>query len=132
MVDEGSRITQSGAAIGTPSYMSPEQWRGEAVDGRTDVYALSVMLYEILTTKLPFAGDTPHKLMYAHLEQMPPPIRGVRPDLPRAIESVIRKGMAKMPDERYGSAGDLAAAYRDAVTAYMPPTGLISDDLPGR
>ncbi len=132
MVDEGSRITQSGSVIGTPPYMSPEQWLGEAVDGRTDVYALGATLYEMLTGRQPFTADTPYQLRDAHLSAPPPSALEIRPDLPHGVAGVIQKAMAKEKAERYNSAGELAAAYRNAATAYMPPTGLTSDDLPGR
>src|SRR5262249_19061263 len=70
------RLTQSGAAMGTPVYMAPEQWNGQPVDARTDIYALGIMTYEMLTGHVPFQADTPFRLMHMHIYDVPPPIQG--------------------------------------------------------
>src|SRR5437667_146550 len=69
---DATRLTQSGMAMGTPAYMSPEAWKGEPVDSRSDIYSLGVMLYEMLSGDLPFHGDSPAQLMYAHITNPPP------------------------------------------------------------
>jgi serine/threonine-protein kinase len=109
-----TRMTGSGMAMGTPSYMAPEQWYGRDVDARTDVYALAIMTYELLTGALPFTGDTPPTLMYQHLNDQPPPIRRLRPDLPQSVEKVLIKGMAKRSEARFQSASEFASAFREA------------------
>jgi serine/threonine protein kinase len=116
LLGETSALTQSGMAMGTPAYMSPEQWRGQAVDARADTYALGVMLYEMLAGKVPFAGDTPYSMMHMHIFQAPPNIRSVRSDLPSAVQDVLNKSMAKDRDNRYGTAGEVAAAFKAALS----------------
>jgi formylglycine-generating enzyme required for sulfatase activity len=116
LLAETTALTQSGIAIGTPAYMSPEQWQGKPCDGRTDLYALGVVLFEMLTGRLPFTGDTPASLLYAHLCEPPPPIRSLRPRLPLGVETVVNTTLAKDPAQRYASAGDLAAAYKAALS----------------
>ncbi|MBN1967378.1 MAG: protein kinase, partial [Anaerolineae bacterium] len=110
------QLTATGMVMGTPAYMAPEQWRGEPVDVRTDVYSLGVMLYEMVLGCQPFeAADTPFTLMYKHLNDPPPAPRTLLPDLPEAVERVILKALAKDPAERYPSAGALAAAFSEAI-----------------
>jgi serine/threonine-protein kinase len=116
LLGETSALTQSGMAMGTPAYMSPEQWRGQAVDARADIYALGVMLYEMLAGKVPFAGDTPYSMMHMHIFQAPPNIRSVRSDLPSAVQGVLNKSMAKDRDSRHGTAGEVAAAFKAALS----------------
>lgn len=101
-------LTQAGIVMGTPKYMSPEQWRNEPVDGRADVYALGVITYQMLTGQVPFNADTPHSLMYMHLDGEVPSLRNVRPDLPPEVDRVIRRALAKRPDQRYSAAGVFA------------------------
>jgi Tol biopolymer transport system component len=115
-----TRMTGSGMAMGTPSYMAPEQWYGRDVDARTDVYALAVMTYELLAGALPFTGDTPPALMYQHLNDQPPPLRRLRPDLPQSVEKVLIKGMAKRPEARFQSASEFASAFRESLSGKTP------------
>ncbi len=110
-----TQLTATGNILGTPAYMAPEQWRGEAIDARTDIYALGVMLYEMVLGRLPFTGDTPYTLMYKHFNDAPPPPREINPALPPVVEQVILRAMAKDPDQRYQSAEDLAADFANAV-----------------
>jgi WD40 repeat protein/serine/threonine protein kinase len=117
---EFTALTRSSMAMGTPPYMAPEQWYGRDVDARTDVYALTVMTYELLTGALPFTGDTPPALMYQHLNDQPPPIRRLRPDLPQSVEKVLLKGMAKRPEARFQSASEFASAFREALSGKTP------------
>src|SRR5258708_18407472 len=110
-------LTGTGTVVGTPSYMAPEQWRGEEIDARTDIYALGVMLYEMLTGKLPFTGDTPYVLMYNHIDGLPPTPTALSPDLPEGVNDIIHKAMAKDPGDRYGSAEQMAAAFSSLLSA---------------
>ncbi len=108
-------LTQTGVVLGTPAYMAPEVWRGEPVDARTDVYALGVILYEMVLGHTPFESDTPFTLMYKHINDPPPSPRETMPDLPVEVEQVILKALAKSKDERYQSAGELARAFNEVV-----------------
>lgn len=103
-----SGLTAPNAVMGTPTYMAPEQWRSEPVDARTDVYALGVMVYQMLLGQVPFSAETPHALMYQHLDKEPTPARQINPALPPAIESVLRRALAKHRAARYASAGEFA------------------------
>jgi len=121
-----AKITQSqtatvtgGAIVGTPAYMSPEQAQGEKVDGRSDVYALGVILYEMLSGTQPYQATTPMAIVVKHITDPIPHILDLRPGLPTAIESIIEKAMAKNPDERFGSAGELYTAL-NAVASGLP------------
>jgi serine/threonine-protein kinase len=120
---EMTRMTSSGMVMGTPPYMAPEQWYGREVDVRTDLYALAVMAYELLTGDLPFTGDTPPVLMYQHLNEPPPPLRQARPDLPTSLEQVLLKGIAKRPEDRFQSAAAFANAFREGLRG-KPPQGI--------
>jgi serine/threonine protein kinase len=108
--------TRTGALLGTPQYMAPEQISGAGgVDPRTDVYAAGIVVYELATGRLPFLGETLFDLMRAHLEQPPPPPRGVRRDLPAALEHVILTALAKKPADRFATAAQMAHALRTAA-----------------
>jgi serine/threonine protein kinase len=115
-----SQLTQSGVALGTPSYMAPEQITGGAIDRRTDVYALGVVLYELLAGEAPFVRDTPVATAHAHVYEPPPPLREKRPDLPPAVESVVLKALAKTPANRYSESRLLAADLAAAATGQIP------------
>ena len=110
-----TKLTATGNILGTPSYMAPEQWRGDPVDARTDTYSLGVMLYEMVLGRLPFSGDTPYTLMYKHFNDAPPPPREHNPALAASIEAVIMRGLAKEADARYQSADALAEDFANAV-----------------
>src|SRR5579859_601160 len=114
-VEAQTALTATGMVMGTPSYMAPEQWRGESVDGRTDVYALGVMLYEMLTGDLPFKGETPYVLMYKHFDEVPPSALARRDSLPEGVNGVIRRAMAKNPADRFASADEMAEAFGAAA-----------------
>jgi serine/threonine protein kinase len=108
--------TQTGALLGTPHYMSPEQISGKGqVDARSDIYAAGVMLYEAITGRRPFEGETLFDLMRAHLEQPPPSPRALRPELPPSIEHVVWTAMAKRPEDRFQSATAMAQALQHAA-----------------
>jgi serine/threonine protein kinase len=107
----GQGLTQVGIAVGTPDYMSPEQAAGgKAVDGRTDLYALACMLYEMLGGRPPFAGRTPHEILARHAMDDVPRLIAARRDVPEIIEKSIMKALSKKPADRYATTGDFAAA----------------------
>ncbi|MFZ0548062.1 MAG: serine/threonine-protein kinase [Candidatus Promineifilaceae bacterium] len=108
------------AIIGTPGYMSPEQARGEEeVDGRSDIYSLGAIAYEMLTGKLPYQSDTPMGLVMKHILEPVPNLLVDRPDLPSNTATVISKAMAKEPNQRFQSCVDIASALSDSATVQM-------------
>jgi tetratricopeptide (TPR) repeat protein/tRNA A-37 threonylcarbamoyl transferase component Bud32 len=112
----GKRLTVTGTIMGTPAYMSPEQSRGEPGGVVSDVYSLGVILYEMVTGRVPYDADTPLAIVMKHLnEPLPLPSR-VASDVPPAVERVILKALAKAPEDRYQSAGALAGALGAAVS----------------
>jgi serine/threonine-protein kinase len=105
------------AIIGTPAYMSPEQAKGKAlVDGRSDVYSLGIILYELLTQKLPYVSDTPMGQAVAHIIEPVPDILNTKPTLPKASDAIIRRALAKNPDDRFPTAGALANVVAQLAT----------------
>jgi serine/threonine protein kinase len=114
---ELAKLTATGIVLGTPEFMSPEQLRGKPLDGRTDVYSLALMTYEMLTGKLPFARRTQQEMMINRLRNDPTPIRQMRPDLnfSDAVESVLNKGMARDVANRYATAPEFAGALGAAA-----------------
>ena len=109
--EEGAAsLTGSGKIMGTPAYMSPEQCRGEAVDERSDVYALGCIAYELVTGAPPFRGKGAWGLVYQHIYEEPRPPSDVVPDVPREVEAAILKALAKSPDRRFATAADFGAA----------------------
>ncbi|MEW5719582.1 MAG: serine/threonine-protein kinase, partial [Chloroflexota bacterium] len=108
-------ITGGSGTLGTPAYMSPEQGKGEPGDARSDIYALGVLLYQLCTNHLPFDADTPYAIILKHLTSPLPPPRALRPDLPDAVERVILKALAKDPNARYQTAGEMGVAIRAAI-----------------
>jgi serine/threonine-protein kinase len=110
----GAATVTGGAIIGTPAYMSPEQAQGEQIDGRSDIYALGVILFEMLTGSQPYHADTPMAVVVKHITEPVPHILDVNPGLPVALEMVIEKAMAKNRDDRFSSAQEFAIAL-DAI-----------------
>ncbi|MCU1278893.1 MAG: serine/threonine protein kinase, partial [bacterium] len=131
----GVALTSSGMVFGTPEYMSPEQLRGRELDGRSDLYGLGVVLFEMLTGRLPFAAETPEQLMTAHLEALPPTLSEAAPDaeVPRELEALVARLLAKDPAARPATAEELsellAAALGDAPATAV---GGKKSDPPGR
>ncbi|MGH2733781.1 MAG: Stk1 family PASTA domain-containing Ser/Thr kinase, partial [Actinomycetota bacterium] len=106
-VDAGRTVTQAGMVIGTASYLSPEQAQGLAVDARSDVYSVGVVLYEMLTGAVPFKGDTPVAIAYKHVKVDPAAPSGLNRKIPPALDAVVMKALAKNPDNRYQSAEEM-------------------------
>ncbi len=131
----GVALTSSGMIFGTPEYMSPEQLRGATLDGRSDLYGLGVVLFEMLTGRLPFAGAAPEDFMAAHLDALPPSVSEAAPDaeIPRELEALVARLLAKDPAARPATAEELgellAASIGDAPATAV---GGKRSDPPGR
>ena len=108
-------LTQTGQMVGTPAYMAPEMVRGAEADARADVYALGVVLYQMLTGQAPFPAQTPLAMLHAHANTPPPAPRTIVPGLPRAVDEVLLRALAKDPEARFQTAGALAQAFRAAL-----------------
>ena len=117
LVAETAQFTASGAVIGTPAYMSPEQGMGRPVDRRSDIFSLGVVLYEMVTGRVPFEAETPLAVMVKHVNDPLPLPRQIKPNVPTAVERVILKAMAKAPDDRFQSAREMVEALAEAVAA---------------
>lgn len=113
----GSKQTATGAIMGTPAYISPEQVRGEKPDRRTDVYALGIMLFEVVSGQVPFDADSALTLMLKHVNEPPPDIRTLNPAVPERVAQLIEKAIAKDPADRFQTAHALAESLRRAATA---------------
>ena len=112
---ELQKLTSTGIVLGTPEFMSPEQLRGKLLDGRTDIYSLALMAFEMLTGKLPFEGRNQQEMMIARLRSEPTPIRTLRSELPTAVEAALLKAMARAADDRFATAPAFATALRVAA-----------------
>jgi serine/threonine-protein kinase len=110
-----SGITATGQFVGTLDYAAPEQFEARPLDGRADVYSLGCLLYECLTGDVPYPRENQAALVFAHLHSPPPKVTEKRPDLPAAIDGVVATAMAKRPEDRYTSAGELAEAAASAL-----------------
>ncbi|MDT7543079.1 MAG: eukaryotic-like serine/threonine-protein kinase [Acidobacteriota bacterium] len=125
-----ARMTRAGHLIGTIEYMPPEQVRGQHTDARSDIYSSGIVLYEMLTGRVPFMNDSEYNLMRAQIEEPPPPPREFSADIPEAIERAILRALAKKPEDRFSTAGEFRTALLEAapnaapsvVVPYVPPT----------
>ena len=106
-------VSSKNDIIGTPAFVSPEQIEGKAIDGRSDLYSLGIVGYELLTGTVPFSGKKTLEVMVAHLRQPPPPLRELNPAVPEAYEAVVLKLLAKRPEDRFQTAEELIAALDD-------------------
>jgi serine/threonine-protein kinase len=114
-------LTHPGAGVGTPEYMSPEQCKGGTVDGRADIYALGVMLFEAQTGYTPFRGDNYPALAHSHIYEQPPLPSTLNRKIHPAIEQIILTALMKNPQQRYQTAGDMATALKQVLIANTPP-----------
>ncbi len=132
---ESAAFTQVGTLLGTPTHMSPEQLRGEAADGRADLWAAGVMLYEMLVGRSPFAASTSVMVMHNALHVDPTPVSSLLPEVPPAIDAVLRRALAKRREDRYHKAGEFArelmkvAAAAAAAAAAADEAGDVDLDL---
>lgn len=117
----GTGLTRTGTVMGTPEYMAPEQAQDGDIDRRTDLYSLGVVIYKLLTGRVPFSRTTPVATIYAHVNEAPPPICQVKADLPQPVEAVVSKVLSKNPADRYQRAGELARDFVIASQGKMPP-----------
>lgn len=115
---EGPQLTATIYGLGTPEYMSPEQAEldpDRPIDARSDIYSLGVVLYQMVTGQVPFSGKSPTAVLHKHVYEPPPPPRSLAPSVPEEVERVILRALAKRPEERYATAGELAFALRAAI-----------------
>lgn len=114
---DATKLTQTGTVMGTPEYMAPEEIQGQPASARSDIYALGIVVYEMLTGRTPFRAETPLALMHQHVYNAPPSLRQFNPKLSSQIERVVNKAIAKKPNERFESAGSFASTFEAAVGA---------------
>ncbi|MBO0820710.1 MAG: Stk1 family PASTA domain-containing Ser/Thr kinase, partial [Nocardiopsaceae bacterium] len=125
MNDSQATMTQTAQVIGTAQYLSPEQARGERADARSDLYSTGCLMYELLTGRPPFQGDSPVAIAYQHVRENPVPPTEVDPELPEWADSIVLRAMAKPPEERYQSAAEMAADVQRAASGMQvaaPPS----------
>ncbi len=127
----GAGVTQTGAVMGTPAYMAPEQASGIHIDHRADIYALGLILYEMFTGKPTFHGPTPVSVVIKHIQEQPTPPREFKPMLPEHIERTILRCLAKNPEQRFQSAMEVIAALENAVESMPTSEVKLDPGIPG-
>ena len=133
LLEATADLTSTGASMGTPAYMAPEQTLNQPITPRTDVYSLGVMLYEMLTGCLPFDADTAMATALMHVNAPMPSLRQFNPALPAALEPILEKALAKDPADRYSMAGELAKAFAGVainIANGTSPSGAITTASP--
>ena len=118
-------FTQVGTCLGTPAYMSPEQAAGETVDGRSDIYALGCVLYEMLVGEPPFTGPNAQAVIAKRFVQLPADVLGLREGIPRTVARALQKALARTPIDRHHTAGELLAALTE-VEATSQPSAIVT------
>src|SRR5437763_568288 len=126
----GGNLTTTGQFLGTPNYMAPEQIKGAPVDGRTDIFSLGICLYECLTRRKPFGGDSLTSISYKIVHEPFPPLHEINPQIPEGYEDVVAMCLAKDPSKRYQRGKDMATAIRAVIRGERPvkPEPLLADE----
>ncbi len=124
MTEGGQHLTATGMAVGTPGYMAPEQSLSAEIDGRADVYSLGTMLFEILTGRLPYMGDTPMAVLLKHINDPIPSLRSIDPNASEELDQILQKALAKKPSERYQTCSELARALQSLIKGGAQPLKL--------
>lgn len=131
-IAEGTGLTQSGATLGTPTYMSPEQCAGEPLGASSDLYSLGIVLYELVTNRLPFNFQSLSEAISAHTRgEMPPSAREYRPEVPPLVDNILMRTLAKKPEDRYANGAEMAEALRSAMVALSgaPTQVMVRDEM---
>lgn len=121
LMNDSQHLTMTGFIIGTAAYMAPEQAAGRPIDARTDLYSLGVVLYEMLTGRVPFDSDTPMAVLTKHVYEAPPPPRSINPNIAPAVEAVLLRALAKDPAARYQSAAEMAEDVEHIAAQFERP-----------
>ncbi|WP_314212613.1 Stk1 family PASTA domain-containing Ser/Thr kinase [Pseudarthrobacter equi] len=121
MADSSATMTQTQAVVGTAQYLSPEQARGETVDARSDLYSAACLLYEMLTSRPPFIGDSPVSVAYQHVREIPAPPSSINPEVSAALDTVMAKALQKNRDDRFQDAAAFQRALRAARSGVAVP-----------
>jgi serine/threonine protein kinase len=122
-ITSGGNLTTTGQFLGTPNYMAPEQIKGAPVDGRTDIFSLGICLYECLTRRKPFGGDSLTSISYKIVHEAFPPLHEINPQIPDGFEEIVAHSLAKDPAKRYQRGKDLATAVRAVIRGERPVRG---------
>ena len=131
VLSRSTPITDSGLVVGTPAYISPEQANGDEIDARTDIYALGVIMFEMVTGRLPFEYANPNRMMIAHVTEIPPSPSDLNSSCPLELEDVILKTLEKSPEDRYPDMHALVDALKEALgTATLPFPAFTSSGRP--
>ncbi|MEI6623082.1 MAG: PASTA domain-containing protein, partial [Actinomycetes bacterium] len=129
LADSSATMTSAHAVMGTAQYLSPEQARGEVVDARSDLYSTGCLLYELLTGRPPFTGDSPVSVAYQHVSENPLPPSRIDPAVPTSLDALVLKSLAKNPNDRYQTAADFRSDVERAI-AGMPVTSAVPPVAP--
>ncbi len=129
-ITSDTALTAVNQGVGTPDYMSPEQAMGEDLDRRSDIYSLGVVLYEMLTGRVPFKGDTPISVVMAHIQKPVPDVRQTNPNFAPAIQHVVSKAMAKRKEDRYAIAAEMTQAFGAAIKQVSSPSSAHAETMP--